>query len=106
MKVTRREFLRLLGNAGIAMPALLGPSACTLPVVDTPDPGTGLSLGYTAGDVTAKGAMIWVRTAPDSAVMIQYGKDETLQQFAETKSFKVRDDADSTALISANCWRV
>jgi len=100
MKVTRREFLRLLGNAGIAMPALLGPSACTLPVVDTPDPGTGLSLGYTAGDVTANGAMIWLRTAPDSAVSIQYGKDETLQQFAETKSFKVRGDADSTALIS------
>jgi len=100
MQVTRREFLRLLGNAGIAMPALLGQSACTLPVVDTPDPGTGLSLGYTAGDVTANGAMIWLRTAPDSAVSIQYGKDETLQQFAETKSFKVRDDADSTALIS------
>jgi alkaline phosphatase D len=100
MKMTRREFLRLLGNAGIAMPALLGQSACTLPVLDTPDPGTGLSLGYTAGDVTANGAMIWLRTAPDSAVSIQYGKDETLQQFAETKSFKVRVDADSTALIS------
>jgi alkaline phosphatase D len=100
MKVTRREFLRLLGNAGVAMPALLGPSACTLPVVDTPDPGTGLSLGYTAGDVTANGAVIWLRAAPDSAVSIQYGKDEALQQFAETKSFKVRDDADSTALIS------
>ncbi len=100
MKVTRREFLRLLGNVGIAMPALLGPSACTLPVVDTPDPGSGLSLGYTAGDVTANGAMIWLRATPDSAVSIQYGKDEALQQFAETKSFKVRDDADSTALIS------
>ena len=99
MKVTRREFLRLLRNAGIAMPALVGQSACTLPVVDTPDPGTGLSLGYTAGDVTAHGAMIWLRAAPDSAVSIQYGKDEALQQFAETKSFKVRDDADSTALI-------
>ena len=99
MKVTRREFLRLLRNAGIAMPALVGQSACTLPVVDTPDPGTGLSLGYTAGDVTAHGAMIWLRAAPDSAVSIQYGKDEALQQFAETKFFKVRDDADSTALI-------
>ena len=99
MKVTRREFLRLLRNAGIAMPALLGQSACTLPVVDTADPGTGLSLGYTAGDVTAHGAMIWLRAAPGSAVSIQYGKDEALQQFAETKSFKVRDDADSTALI-------
>jgi len=100
MQVTRREFLRLLRNAGIAMPALVGPSACTVPVVDTPDPGTGLSLGYTAGDVTANGAMIWLRAAPDSAVSIQYSKDEALQQFAETKSFKVRDDADSTALIS------
>jgi alkaline phosphatase D len=100
MKVTRREFLRLLGNAGIAMPLLLGPSACTLPVVDTPDPGTGVSLGYTAGDVTSNGAIIWLRAAPDSVVSIQYSKDEALQQFAETKSFKVRDDADSTALIS------
>ena len=100
MGVTRREFLRLLGGAGIALPALLEQSACTLPVVDTPDPETGLSLGYTAGDVTADGAMIWLRAAPDSAVSIQYGKDQALQQFAETKSFKVRDDADSTALIS------
>lgn len=100
MKMTRRKFLRLARNAGIAMPALLGQSACTLPVVDTPDPGTGLSLGYTAGDVTSNGAIIWLRAAPDSAVSIQYGKDEALQQFAETKSFKVRDDADSTALIS------
>jgi alkaline phosphatase D len=100
MKVTRREFLRLLGNAGVAMPALLGASACTLPVVDTPDPGTGLSLGYTAGDVTANGAMIWLRAAPDSAVSIQYGRDESLRQFTSTRSFKVREGADSTALIS------
>ncbi len=100
MKVTRREFLRLVGNAGIAMPALLGQSACTLPVVDTPDPGTRLSLGYTAGDVTADGAMIWLRAAPDSAVSIQYGKDEALGQFTSTQTFKVSEGADWTALIS------
>lgn len=99
MKVTRREFLRLLGNAGVVMPALLGQSACTLPVVDTPDPGTGLSLGYTAGDVTANGAMIWLRAAPDSVVSIQYGGDESLRQFATTQSFKIREGADWTALI-------
>lgn len=100
MKMTRREFLRLLGNAGVAVPALLGPSACMLPVVDTPDPGTGLSLGYTAGDVTAGGAMIWLRAAPASTVTIQYGKDASLRQFATTGNFKLREGSDSTALIS------
>jgi alkaline phosphatase D len=82
------------------MPALLGTTTCTLPVVDTPDPGTGLSLGYTAGDVTANGAVIWLRAAPDSTVSIQYGRDESLSQFITTRSFKVREGSDSTALIS------
>ena len=99
MNVTRREFLRVLGNAGIAMPALLGSSACTLPVVDTPDPGSGLSLGYTAGDVTASEAMIWLRAAPDSVVSIQYGKDQSLAKFISTPIFKVREGADWTVLI-------
>lgn len=100
MGMTRREFLRFLSSAGVAMPALLGSSACTLPVNDTPDPGTGLSLGYTAGDVTPNGAMIWLRAAPDSEVSLQYGNDESLREFATTESYKVRDGCDWTALIS------
>jgi alkaline phosphatase D len=82
------------------MPVLLGPWACTPPVMDGPDPGTGLSLGYTAGDVTANGAMIWLRAAPDAVVSIQYGKDESLRQFATTESYKVNEAGDWTALIS------
>ena len=99
MEVTRREFLRILGGAGIAMPALLEQSACTLPVVDTPDPGTGLSLGSTAGDVTPDGAIIWLRAAPDSVVTIQYGKNPSLSAYAESEPFKVREDSDYTAKI-------
>lgn len=99
MNVTRREFLRLLGSAGVALPALFGPPACTLPVVDAPNPETGLSLGYTAGDVTSSGAMIWLRAAPGSVVSIQYGNDASLARFLATPVFRVRQDADWTARI-------
>jgi len=99
MPVTRREFLRLLAGAGVALPALIGQSACTLPVADGPDPRSGLSLGYTAGDVSSDGAVIWLRAVPDSVVAVRYGKDEALRDFTLSRSFKVRAEADWTAHI-------
>ncbi len=100
MKLNRREFLRVLGKASIAMPALIGQSACAPPFVDAPDRGTGLSLGYTAGDITPDSALIWLRAAPDSLVSVRYGKDPGLTHFAVTDPFKVQEDSDHTVKIA------
>ncbi len=75
--MTRREFLRLLGSAGIAMPALIGQSGCS-PALTRTDTTTGLSLCYVAGDVTPDGAMVWLRAEPNSQVFLQYSKEPSL----------------------------
>jgi alkaline phosphatase D len=99
MTMTRREFLRLLGSAGVAMPALIGPSACA-PTLTRTDTSTGLSLCYVAGDVTSAGAIVWLRADPDSQVFLHYGKDPSLSDFSSVGPFPVDRDADHTALIA------
>ncbi len=96
--MTRREFLRLLGSAGIAMPALIGQSGCA-PALTRTDTTTGLSLCYVAGDVTPDGAMVWLRAEPNSQVFLQYSKEPSLSDFASIGPFPVVRDADDTALI-------
>ena len=96
--MTRREFLRLLGGAGAAMPALIGQSACSSVLTRT-DASTGLSLCYVAGDVTPDGAMVWLRAEPRSKVFLQYGKDPGLGDLSSIGPFSVDQDADNTALI-------
>src|ERR1700754_2642928 len=96
--MTRREFLRLLGSAGIAMPALIGQSGCA-PVLTRSDTSTGLSLCCVAGDVTPDGAVVWLRAEADSEVFLQYSKEPSLSDFASTGPFPVDKDADYTALI-------
>jgi alkaline phosphatase D len=96
--MTRREFLKLLGGAGFAMPALIGQSACSPPLTRT-DASTGLSLCYVAGDVTPDGAMVWLRAESESKVFLQYGKDPGLGDLSSIGPFSVEKDADNTALI-------
>ena len=96
--MTRREFLRLLGSAGIAMPALIGQSGCA-PVLTRSDTSTGLSLCCVAGDVTPDGAMVWLRAEADSEVFLQYSKDPSLSDFASIGPFPVDNEADFTALV-------
>ena len=96
--MTRREFLRLLGSAGVAMPALIGQSGCA-PTLTRTDTSTGLSLCYVAGDVTPDGAMIWLRAEPNSQVFLQYSKEPSLSDFASIGPFAVDREADFTALI-------
>jgi alkaline phosphatase D len=96
--MTRREFLRLLGSAGAAMPALIGQSGCSTALTRT-DSRTGLSLCYVAGDVTPDGAMIWLRAEPNSKVFLQYGKDPGLGDLSSIGPFSVEKEADNTALI-------
>src|SRR5262245_432540 len=94
----RREFLRLLGHASLAAPALMGSSACS-PVVTRTDTTTGLSLCYVAGDVTPDGAMVWLRAEPNSQVFLHYSKESSLGDFSSIGPFPVDEDADCTVLI-------
>jgi len=96
--MTRREFLRLLGSAGIAMPAFIGQSGCA-PTLTRTDTSTGLSLCYVTGDVTPDGAMVWLRAEPNSQVFLQYSKEPSLSDFVSIGPFPVKGDADYTALI-------
>jgi alkaline phosphatase D len=96
--MNRREFLKTLGGAGVAIPGLLTVSSCG-PVVVTSNPSTGLSLGYICGDVTATSALIWLRAEAGSQVALQFGVDAGFAEFNSTKTFTVDPDADSTAQI-------
>jgi alkaline phosphatase D len=96
--MTRREFLRLLGSAGVAMPALIGHSGCA-PAVTRTDTSTGLSLCYVAGDVTPDGAMVWLRAEADSQVFLHYSKEPSLSDFDSIGPYPVDREADCTALI-------
>lgn len=97
--MNRREFLKTVGGAGIAIPALLAGSACG-PVVVQSDPGSGLSLGYISGDVTANSALIWLRAEAGSQVSLQFSVDSGFAEFSSTKAFSVDPSADLTAQIS------
>jgi len=96
--VTRREFIRLLGNAGWALPSLSVPLGCAS-VLRAPDANTGLSLGYVAGDVTEDAAVVWVRAEPGSNVALHYGKKPGLSDFAVIGPLPVDPDADHSALF-------
>ena len=95
--MTRREFLRLLGGAGVVMPALIE-SACTTPLTRT-DTGTGLSLSYVAGDVTPEKATVWLRAEPNSQVFLHYSKEPSLGGFSAIGPVPVDGNADYTAVI-------
>ena len=97
--MNRREFLKTLGGAGVAIPGLLAGSSCA-PVVVTSNPGTGLSLGYICGDVTATSALIWLRAEADSQVALQFGVDPGFAEFTSTQACTVDPSADLTAQIS------
>ncbi len=86
----RREFLKTLGGAGLSISSL---AACA-PVVVQSDPGSGLSLGYISGDVSAESALVWVRADAGSRVALQYGVDSGLATFNSTQPVGVEPSAD------------
>ena len=97
--MNRRDFLRMMGGAGLAAPGLLSASGCA-PVLTRTDAGTGLSLCYATGDVTHENAMIWLRAEPGSEVALQYGTDPAFGQFSLTAPTTVDPQADFTAQIA------
>src|SRR5688572_18368034 len=97
--MNRREFLKILGGAGVAIPGLLTGSSCA-PVIVSSNPDTGLSLGYVCGDVTATSALIWLRADADSEVVLQFSVDAGFAEFSSTAAVTVDPSADLTAQIS------
>src|SRR5262249_14734051 len=74
MVMKRREFLKVLGGAGLSIPTWISSSGCG---ISTPlsDPKTGLCLGYVTGDVTDRSALVWLRAEPSSRVSIDFAED-------------------------------
>jgi alkaline phosphatase D len=72
------------------------PLSCA-PALRAPDPATGLSLGYVAGDVTENAAVVWVRAEPGSNVVLHYGLDPSLGDFAVIGPQLVDPEADYSA---------
>lgn len=98
MRMNRREFLKVLGEAGLAMPALLGSSACVAPVVRTSG-DSGLSHGCLTSEVSPNGALVWVRADPGSRVLLRYGKNLSLSPDQVTAEHLVDPSSDDTVII-------
>jgi alkaline phosphatase D len=96
--MNRREFLKVLGAAGLGG---LGHFGCT-PALIRPDKDTGLSLGYVCGEVTNDSALVWLRAEPTSRVALHYGTEPGLSEFSSSQLVSADPDADSTAIIPLN----
>src|ERR1043166_4749648 len=98
--ISRREFLALAG--GIAALPFFGAASACAPSITLPDPATGLSLGYTTGEVSPEGAVVWFRSEPGASVSVQYGKDPLLNPAASTSPMTIGSDSDGTVQIPLN----
>ncbi|HEY2989280.1 MAG TPA: alkaline phosphatase D family protein [Candidatus Binatia bacterium] len=101
MHLSRRDFLKLAGKAGLALPFIAAPG-CAPSMAGRFDTDTGLSLGTVAGDATPDGAVIWLRAEPDDSVSVQYGKESTLASFASTTPMRCARERDYTASVPLN----
>ena len=97
-KLTRRAFLSRTGTvaAGIALAPWFYPS--TGAAAESLQ-GTGLSLPCAAGDVTADGAVIWLRADREGSVALEYGREPSLKIPEKTASIQVTRDTDYTGKI-------
>ncbi len=94
----RREFIKAFGGAGLAISSMMAGSACA-PVAVQSDPGSGLSLGYISGDVTAESALVWLRADAGSRVSLQFGVDPGFNLFNSTPVAAVEPSADYCAHV-------
>jgi alkaline phosphatase D len=93
-RMTRRRFLSLMARGGLVAPALV--SGCA-PRLKAPVSGSGLPLGYVAGDVTESSAVIWLCAEPESKVALHYGTDPGFRDYVSLPVTAVAPDADHTA---------
>lgn len=97
--MNRRQFLRVMGGGGLALPGLLSASSCA-PTIVNPDPSTGLLLGYISGDVGTDNALVWLKAEAGSRVSVRYGKELGLVNFNATPARIVDAGADHSAIFS------
>lgn len=97
--MNRREFLKVMGGAGLALPGIWSASSCA-PNIVNPDASTGLLLGYVSGDVGADNALVWLKAEAGSRVSLRYGKEPGLAQFHTTPARVVDSGADHSAIFS------
>ena len=96
---SRRQFLYLWGRAASALPFLRWLPGCA--AVQVPDglEEMGLANGCVVGDVTACGALVWVRAREESLVSVHYGRDPSLREFSATSPVRTRQERDFTAKL-------
>jgi alkaline phosphatase D len=100
----RREFLKLLGGAGLSIPAWLANSGCAVsPLLS--DPKTGLCLGYVTGDVTDRSALVWLRAEPGSRVSIEFADEMSFSRTSSTPAVTVQASADHCAILALDQLR-
>jgi len=97
--MNRRVFLKGLGGAGLALPGWLAASGCGVRPLRS-DERTGLSLGYVAGDVTDRSALIWLRAEPGSRVSLQFADTPDLSRAESTAAVAVEPTADHCATFA------
>mgnify|MGYP003575418539 FL=1 len=91
----RREFLKLLGLAGLGGVGQFGCAATHT----RRHSDSGLTHCYVCGEVTDNGALVWLRAEPGSRAALHYGKDPGFAEFSSTGLISVDPEADSTAII-------
>src|SRR5215510_1360769 len=100
----RREFLKTLGGAGLAIPGWLAGTGCGAVAVPS-DPTTGLSLGYVCGDVTHQSALVWLRATAGSQVALQFAEGPDFTRANTTPAIAVNADADNSGVIALDSLR-
>jgi len=96
--ITRRAFLQY-GGAGAAT-ALLHPwRVCSAAETAPSLKNSGLTLPCCAGDVGSDSAVVWLRTARASSVVVEYAKKSNFQGAARSAPLVTRSDNDFTAKI-------
>ena len=102
--MNRREFIKALSGAGLAIPNWLTGSGCGTVVVPS-DPSTGLSLGYVSGDVTHQSALIWLRADAGSRVSLQFTEQPNFTEAISTTAVTVDAGSDNSAIVALDKLR-
>ncbi|HWH79942.1 MAG TPA: alkaline phosphatase D family protein [Candidatus Binatus sp.] len=96
--MNRREFLKIIGATGFALPGWLAGSGCAPSQINS-DPSTGLFLGYVSGDVSSDSALVWLRAEPASSVSLYFGTAPELASFDTLPPISVDPGADNAAIF-------
>jgi alkaline phosphatase D len=94
--INRRKFLQYAG-AGATSLLMDTWRECSAGEATASLQGTGLSLPCCVGDVSADGAMVWLRTERTDSVAVEYAKNSSFQGAVRTAPLVTRSDNDFTA---------